>query len=439
MTTKVKKLTGLLTTVLCLQIGMAGAAFAASTETAGALDDRTSNITIRERALFGAGWPGMDIYGETIPFRGGWTNAYVHRLNDGSFLAGVVEKLDAAGKVTDVVLTFQGHQTSNNEVFTMMAGIPNDNVNRSVAIYDQIFNDPRYADTAIHVMGHSGGSATTGWLLAHSLKNYGEAATDERADFTGFGSVPWSDQAMLYHGLESDAFEGRFEFYLVKNDYAQYVGASESYAGTMYVLPERIGTIAPVTGTVESHNWNVYAIGLGLPDWMTDEEKVAVYQKAGTTSAEGYTEPGMAELTAYGDTAGNNLAGLGANDTFIGGLGADTMTGNGGDDVFQWTDLVQTGATSATADVIADFSAGDRLDFSAIDALQHYWGGLTPDTSNGAFTFIGSAEFTGPGQIRTYIDGKTTFVAGNVDGDRDADFLLAINGRATLNPTDFIL
>ncbi|HZG87978.1 hypothetical protein [Paenibacillus sp.] len=440
---KAKKLSLLLMLVLCLIVSMAGAAFAASTDTTGMKNDlyieQTSNITLQERVLFGSGWPGMEIYGQTIPFRDGWANAYVHRLDDGSFLAGVVERLNASGKVTDVVLTFQGHQPSNNETYTMMVGLPNDNVNRSVAIYDQIFNDERYADAAIHVMGHSGGSGVTAWVLAHSLKSYGEAATDARADFTGFGAPPWSDQAIQYHGLESDAFEGRFEFYLVKNDYAQFVGLSENHAGTMYILPERIGSIAPVTGTVEAHNWNTYTVGLGLPDWMTDEEKLAVYQNAGITSAEGYTEPGMAELTAYGDTADNELAGLGANDTLIGGLGADTMTGNGGDDIFQWTDVVETGATSATADLIVDFSKGDRLDFSAIDALPHYWGGLMPDTANEAFTFVGPAEFTGPGQIRTYIVGNTTFVAGNVDGDRDTDFLIAIKGRVILEAEDFIL
>uniref|UniRef100_UPI0035C73A76 hypothetical protein n=1 Tax=Vibrio harveyi TaxID=669 RepID=UPI0035C73A76 len=49
------------------------------------------------------------------------------------------------------------------------------------------------------------------------------------------------------------------------------------------------------------------------------------------------------------------MIGTDGNDVLIGGLGDDELTGNGGNDVFKWTEMAEMCDT--------DFESGDSLDF----------------------------------------------------------------------------
>lgn len=132
--------------------------------------------------------------------------------------------------------------------------------------------------------------------------------------------------------------------------------------------------------------------------------------------------------SAYGDTLNGNvlnnvlLGGAGSdildgfigNDTLDGGRGSDRLTGGIGNDIFQFSDA------DGGYDVITDFvSRVDKIDLSAIDAKTNVAG-------NDAFTFIGSAAFSGvSGQVR-FAGGV---VSGDVDGDGSADFYIQIGNQ----------
>ena len=113
--------------------------------------------------------------------------------------------------------------------------------------------------------------------------------------------------------------------------------------------------------------------------------------------------------------------------------GGAVMTGGGGADRFVFA-LGDSGATAATADRITDFSQadGDKIDLSAIDArpdvllYQH-------------LAFVPGGHFTGPGQVISWIDGNTTWVAVNLNGDPAPEMLIRLEGVMTLGAGDFVL
>jgi aryl-phospho-beta-D-glucosidase BglC (GH1 family) len=114
-----------------------------------------------------------------------------------------------------------------------------------------------------------------------------------------------------------------------------------------------------------------------------------------------------------GDWAANFLNGNDGNDVLNGAGGADVLTGGGGNDRF-----VFDVAENANGDRITDFGWGDILDLSGIDANVHQGG-------NQAFHNIGSSDFTGSaGELRIYEENGRTLIAGDVNGDRVADFTI---------------
>jgi Ca2+-binding RTX toxin-like protein len=113
--------------------------------------------------------------------------------------------------------------------------------------------------------------------------------------------------------------------------------------------------------------------------------------------------------------AGNDvLDGANGDDVLNGGAGNDALTGSLGNDIFAFTDLGGT-------DRITDFKTGaDRIDLSGLDAVTG--GGMN------AFAWIGAGAFTGAaGQLRSYSDGGAFWLAGDVNGDKTADFLVQTN------------
>lgn len=136
--------------------------------------------------------------------------------------------------------------------------------------------------------------------------------------------------------------------------------------------------------------------------------------------------------TLIGSTGNNILSGLGGNDRLTGGAGLDTLTGGLGADRFVYRALADS-VTGANRDLITDFVRGsDRIDLSAIDART---GGI-----NNAFTFIGTSAFTGvAGQLHSFVSGGQTIVEGDVNGDRIADFQIALTGSFVFSSADFIL
>ncbi|MEQ1651321.1 MAG: calcium-binding protein [Hyphomicrobium sp.] len=160
--------------------------------------------------------------------------------------------------------------------------------------------------------------------------------------------------------------------------------------------------------------------------------------------------------TIVGNSAANYIAAGGGNDTAAGGNGNDRLQGDAGkdtlsgglnDDSFLYAFIADSGGTQPRRDVITDFSqiAGnnDWIDLSAADANGAVAG-------NQAFTFIGTAAFTGvAGQLRYFQDvaNNRTIIEGNVRVDAaspGAEFSIELTGLKTLtggvnNTFDIIL
>ena len=197
--------------------------------------------------------------------------------------------------------------------------------------------------------------------------------------------------------------------------------------------------------------------GLGNDTYFVDQVGDKVIELAGqgidtvnasisyilTANVENLLQTGTAAINGTGNAlantlsgnSGNNvLSGLAGNDTIDGGAGNDTIIGGKG------MDMMTGGLGNDTnADTIADFTAGDHIDLSAIDALVSASG--YGASGNQAFHFIGTNGFhnhTGA-ELRYAVSGGNTYIYGNTNGDTAADFCIKLEGVHTLSATDFVL
>jgi Ca2+-binding RTX toxin-like protein len=128
----------------------------------------------------------------------------------------------------------------------------------------------------------------------------------------------------------------------------------------------------------------------------------------------------------YGGAGRDRLLGDRGNDRLEGGAGADILTGGAGGDFFG------VGPDETGRDVITDFGndhsgARDRIDLRGWESAF-------------GFKFLGTGGFTGAGEeVRFAQVGDRTVVFGDVDGDKLADFSIALLGQHTLTAADFIL
>jgi Ca2+-binding RTX toxin-like protein len=123
--------------------------------------------------------------------------------------------------------------------------------------------------------------------------------------------------------------------------------------------------------------------------------------------------------------------GLGGDDVLVQGAGTRDMAGGAGRDVFELTFNTQVIFEPLT---IADFdqAAGEKINLSPIDAK--------PRPGNDAFSFIGTAAFTGvPGEVRWFNDGGNTVVELQVNADANPDYRFVLTGLYTLSAADFVL
>ena len=103
-----------------------------------------------------------------------------------------------------------------------------------------------------------------------------------------------------------------------------------------------------------------------------------------------------------------------------------------GADAFRYT--VVSESTPGARDTIRDFSqaAGDVIDLSSVDTDA----GTAGDQ---AFLWLGTGAFNGTAGAVRYVQGGTTMVEADLDGDNVADFQIALTGSIALNSNDFIL
>jgi serralysin len=169
--------------------------------------------------------------------------------------------------------------------------------------------------------------------------------------------------------------------------------------------------------------WNGIFAGayesLGIPAFLSDNISIAY----GTIIEDGKTGSGNDRL--IGNAVANRLDGGAGNDVLDGMAGNDVLIGGAGNDRFI---ISNTG----DLDTILDFESGrDLIDLRSFDTNPAMAG-------DQGFTFIGSNEFTGGAQVRTYSANGHNFVAGDLDGDMVADFVINI-GAAIITPADILL
>ncbi len=126
---------------------------------------------------------------------------------------------------------------------------------------------------------------------------------------------------------------------------------------------------------------------------------------------------------------------MAGNDTLIGGLGVDKLSGGSEADIFKYNSVDDSGITSKTRDTITDFNSaeGDKIDLSAIDANLK----LKDDQ---AFTFIGNKAFSNTdatGQLR--FDSVSHILYASTDADNIPEFSILLSGVKSLIVDNLIL
>jgi Ca2+-binding RTX toxin-like protein len=137
--------------------------------------------------------------------------------------------------------------------------------------------------------------------------------------------------------------------------------------------------------------------------------------------------------TVFGNVGNDVLIGRGDIDTLIGGRGADKLRGGSGADTFVYEALADSTVNANAQDTIFNFSHGDKIDLSALDAD-------TTLAGNQEFFFIGTLAFntSAPtGQLRVVQQSDTIYVEGDVNDDAVADFRIALKNSSYI--ADYIV
>ena len=156
--------------------------------------------------------------------------------------------------------------------------------------------------------------------------------------------------------------------------------------------------------------------------------------------------------TLIGNNAANWIAGYGGNDNLNGGRGIDTLIGGLGSDQFfggDGADLIYAGGGNGSQDDdrdYVDFSAASESTRSAPDRVYGFGpndifdlndiDANTRITGKQTLSFIGTRAFNGiAGQLRTAAAsgiGTKGFIHADLNGDRVADFSVALTGDSIL-------
>ncbi len=133
-----------------------------------------------------------------------------------------------------------------------------------------------------------------------------------------------------------------------------------------------------------------------------------------------------------GGIGNDDLYGEDGDDTLIGGTGADDLYGGLGNDTFKITNVFESGLASNTRDHIFDFTNGDKVDLSSIDAKVGNW-------TNDAFTFIGNASNLSLANANGAVWFENGILYGSNDRDTAAEFQIELVGVTLISQTDLVL
>jgi Ca2+-binding RTX toxin-like protein len=224
---------------------------------------------------------------------------------------------------------------------------------------------------------------------------FGDAGSDVIVGGTGDDQLSGGDgNDLIIGGAGADAIDGG-----AGTDTASYAGST---AGVTVSLATGIGTGGDAEGDTLTGIENLYGSEQG--DHLT------------------------------GDAGNNILAGLGGDDVLTGGAGADVLKGGAGNDTFVYTSIADSTVAASGKDLITDFTTGDKIDLSAIDADGNDTNGDT------AFSF-GTGGFTGhAGEVRIVdFHNGVQGVYLDTNGDRIPDSIINVIADHALTAADFVL
>lgn len=183
--------------------------------------------------------------------------------------------------------------------------------------------------------------------------------------------------------------------------------------------------------------------GLGTDTLVDIDQAILIgYSGANVFDASGFTRGSVTLFGGGGDdillgSDGNDsLNGGYGDDVLNGGLGRDSLVGGFGADIFTFASTADSGVTNALRDIIKDFdfSQGDKIDLSAIDADTAITGDqdFASLTEGGAF----SGVFANPAEL--YFDQIAHILYCNNDADSAADFSVQLVGVTGLSLDMFV-
>jgi Ca2+-binding RTX toxin-like protein len=139
--------------------------------------------------------------------------------------------------------------------------------------------------------------------------------------------------------------------------------------------------------------------------------------------------------TLNGGKGSDYLSGEGGNDKLTGGLGGDESAGGAGNDTFIFTATADSKPGVGNFDLVDDFTAGDKIDLSAIDANMNHFGNQT-------FGFVaGPTSGVVADKVTWYQDiaNNQTIIQADNNGNAVADVEIHLAGLTTLTAGNFIL
>jgi serralysin len=145
---------------------------------------------------------------------------------------------------------------------------------------------------------------------------------------------------------------------------------------------------------------------------------------------------GSSGSDAYtGTRFSDRIKGGAGSDKLTGGAGADDLWGGEGTDTFIFKSVGESTVKSSGRDTIFDFSVQqkDKIHLSSIDANSLKGG-------NQAFEFIGTRAFSGKaGELQYRKASSDTYVSGDVNGDKIADFTVHFDDAIDFGQSYFVL
>ncbi|MGV3548451.1 S8 family serine peptidase [Rhizobium sp.] len=192
---------------------------------------------------------------------------------------------------------------------------------------------------------------------------------------------------------------------------------------------------------LDTHSGNITdTAGIDTINAATVTSKTTVNLSTGKATIDGVSIKVSGIENVYAGDGKDTLVGSKGENILAGGRGADILTGGKGADEFLYLHWRDSSPLKKGFDTITDFAKGDIINLERIDAI---WDTFDIDD---AFTFISGKKFGDiAGQLRfereDFKGTKRDFTAveADLDGDGNADFMIALAGLHKLKLADFVL